>query len=148
MATDSPIHSWIRFWLKRNDREFEERAKRKRKLDEAAMEKGMPSSVVEACAHFDRECHQRNQFPVGAFFDSIKSRLHGGRKSSVEKLMMVAEAGADLFYDAICTADDEDNAEFFVEVYGRWGPVVDAVLEECDRDHRNTWTGRCSDTSK
>ncbi len=24
--TDSPIRSWIRFWLKRNEREFEEEA--------------------------------------------------------------------------------------------------------------------------
>jgi len=33
---------------------------------------------------------------------------------STEELMNVAEIGQLLFYGAICTADDEDNADFFV----------------------------------
>ena len=58
--------------------------------------------------------------------------------------MRAAEIGNLLFYEAICTADEEDNAEFFAEAYGYWGPVVDAVLQECDRDYRNSATGQAS----
>ncbi len=57
--------------------------------------------------------------------------------------MKVAEIGKVLFYDAICTADEQDNAGFFAEAYSHWGPVVDDVLAECDRDiTRDTKTGR------
>jgi hypothetical protein len=59
--------------------------------------------------------------------------------------MKVAEIGKDLFFGAICTADEEDNAEFFAEAYSYWGPVVDAVLQECDLPYRNTITGRLFD---
>ena len=61
---------------------------------------------------------------------------------TAEGLMKVAEIGKLLFYEAICTADQEDKAEFFAETHGNWGPVVDAVLQECDRDHRNSQTGQ------
>jgi hypothetical protein len=47
MTTDSPVHSWIRFWLKRNDHEFEEEAKRQRELDQTVIETGLPRSVLE-----------------------------------------------------------------------------------------------------
>ena len=36
--------------------------------------------------------------------------------------MKVAEIGKVLFYDAICTADEQDNAGFFAEAYSHWGP--------------------------
>jgi hypothetical protein len=92
-----PVRSWIRFWLKRTAHEFEEEAKRQRELDQAVIEKGVPPSVLEACARLDLERHQRNQFPVGAFFDLIDRRSHDGQKASVEQLMMVAEIGTELF---------------------------------------------------
>ena len=136
--TDSPIRSWIRFWLKRNDREFEEEA-----AAAAAMpDVGIPQDILDMCARHDLNIHQRNQFPVGAYLDSIDPDKHGGRKADAEKLFTVAEVGADLFLQAIHVADDEDNAGFFVEAYGRWGPLVDAVLTNCDLPDRDTMTGR------
>jgi hypothetical protein len=59
-----------------------------------------------------------------------------------EDLLKVAEMGKLLFYKAIGLAADQDNAEFFLEVYGLCGPVVDACLEEMDLDYRDTMTGR------
>ena len=56
--------------------------------------------------------------------------------------MVVAEVGAGLFYDAICTADDEDNEEFFIDAYGYWGPLIDEVLQASDRGCRDARTGR------
>jgi hypothetical protein len=37
---------------------------------------------------------------------------------TAKDLMKAAEIGELLFYEAICTADDQDNVEFFEEVYG------------------------------
>jgi hypothetical protein len=88
---------------------------------------------------FDREKQERNKLTVGELLDSINSVLN--LNISTEELMKVAEIGQLLFYGAICTADDEDNADFFAEAYGCWGPVVDAVLQECGRDYRNSDTG-------
>jgi len=141
MTTDSPVHSWIRFWLKRNDYEFEE-AKRQREPDQTVIQKGLPRSVLEACARLNLERHQRNQFPVGAFFDHIDPRRHDGQKASVEQLMMLAEIGTELFYTAICAADEDDNEELFARAYEHRGPLIDTVLQECDREDRNSLTGR------
>jgi hypothetical protein len=137
------MHSWIRFWLKRNDHEFEEKATRQRELDQALPDdRRLPPEIMECCAQYDLERHQRNQFPVGAFFDSIDPQRHNGQKASVERLMVVAEIGKELLYEAVCTADEDDNEEFFVRAYETWGPLVDTVLQECDREHRHTVTGR------
>jgi hypothetical protein len=89
------MQDWIRFWFRRNDHEFMEEAKR-RGVDQAVIEKGFPPSVLEACARFDLERHQRNQFPVGAFFDSIDKRRHNDQKTNAEKLFVVAEVGKEL----------------------------------------------------
>lgn len=133
------MHDWIRFWLRKNDREFEESTVRKREIERRSE---LPTDVQEILAYFDRERHERDQFPVGAFFDSIDADRHGGRKPTAEKLLVVAEVGKDLLYGAICTGDEDDNAEFFVHAYERWGPLVDRVLQECDRDFRDPNTGR------
>jgi hypothetical protein len=77
----------------------------------------------------DREDQERNKFTVGELLDSISQTLN--LNISTRDLMKVAEIGQLLFYAAICTADEKDNAEFFVEAYENWGPVVDAVLGEC-----------------
>jgi hypothetical protein len=132
------IQDWIRFWFRRNDREFEEQAQRERELVE---ESDIPPHILAMCSRFDEDRHKRNQFPVGAFFDWIRQRPDG-QKPSAEKLLVVAEAGQELLYEAICTADEDDDEEFFVEAYGYWGPLVDAVLEECDREDRDSATGR------
>jgi hypothetical protein len=58
--------------------------------------------------------------PVGAFFDLIDPRRHHGQKASVEQLMVVAEIGTELFYEAICAGDEDDNEEFFVRACGHW----------------------------
>lgn len=123
------IQDWIRFWLRRDEREFEESVARQRELEQ---ESNLPSDVLALLHEHIRDRHQRDRFPVGAFFDSIAADRHGGTKPTMEKLMAVAEVGKDLLYTAICTADDDDNAEFFVEAYSCWGPLVDAVLAECD----------------
>jgi hypothetical protein len=133
------MQSWIRFWLRRNDSEFEESLDRERESD---LESNLPSDVQEMVAQLNRERHERDQFPVGAFFDSIDADRHGGRKPTAEKLFVVAEVGKDLLYDVICTADEEDNAEFFIHAYENWGPLVDTVLQECDCGFRDADTGR------
>jgi hypothetical protein len=133
------MQDWIQFWLRRNDREFEESVVRER---ESEQESNLPSEVQERVAQLNRERHERDQFPVGAFFDSIDADRHGGRKPIGEKLFVVAEVGRDLLYDAICTADADDNAEFFVRAYECWGPLVDTVLQECDCGFRDPDNGR------
>lgn len=132
------MQDWIRFWLRRHDGEFEESIIRGRKSEQ---ETTLPSDVHEMFARLNQERHERDQFPVGAFFDSIDANRHGGRRPTAEKLFVVAEIGKDLLYDAICTADEDDNAEFFVHAYEHWGPLVDTVLQECDRGFRDADTG-------
>ena len=105
-------------------------------------EYGVSPIALEACAQYEQDRHDRNQFPVGAFFDMIDSRHHNGAKASADWLFIVAEVGAELFYDAIGTADNENNAEFFVRAYERWGEVVDVVLGECGLATRNSGTGQ------
>ena len=89
---------------------------------------------------FEQQDQERNKRTIGELLDSIEGILNPN--FTTEELMKVAEIGKLLFYEAICTADEEDNAEFFAEVYGCWGPVVDAVLQECGRDYRNSETGQ------
>ncbi|SKG74695.1 Uncharacterised protein [Mycobacteroides abscessus subsp. bolletii] len=137
------IQQWVRFWFRRNDHEFEEDMRRSRELDQAANDRGLAPDLLEACARLDLERHQRDQFPVGVFLYSIDKRRLNGRKASAEKLLEVAEVGRDLLCAAICTADDDDNEEFFVNAYESWGPLVDTVLQECGREYRDSFTGCC-----
>lgn len=133
------MQDWIKSWLRRHDREFEESVSRDRESQHA---RNLPSDVQEMVDQLDRDRHQRDQFPVGAFFESIDANRQGGRKPSAEMLLAVAEVGQELLYAAVCRADTDDNAEFFVEAYGYWGPLVDTVLQECACDLRNSNTGR------
>lgn len=137
------MHSWIRFWLKRDDHKFAEYAKHRDEFDQGVADSGVLPDVLEMCAGYDQNLHDRNQFPVGAFFDSIDE--HGGRKPTAERLFVVAEVGADLFYTALCTPDNDDNKEFFVQAYDRWGALVDTALQECDLPHRNVMTGEVAE---
>ena len=137
------VQEWVRFWFRRNDHEFDEEVERQRELHEAAIDRGLPPHLLEACARLDLDRHRRNQFPVGAFFDSIDERRLNGQKASTEKLFVVAEVGRDLLYEAISTADEDDDEEFFLNAYESWGPLVDTVLEECGREYRDPFTGCC-----
>jgi hypothetical protein len=123
-----PHHDGIRFWFKRNDREFAEQAEREREQDQQLIESGMPAKVAQAFARMDQERHERDQFPVGAFFESIDSSKHHGRKASTAMLLTVAEVGEDLLYSAIATADEED--QFPV------GAFLDTIKEDYDGDWR------------
>ncbi len=133
------IQDWIQLWLRRDDREFEESIAREQQSRQAHQ---IPVEVQRIVARLDRERHERDQFPVGAFRDTIDANRHGGRRPTSEQLLTVAEVGKDLLYQAVCIADEGDNAEFFVHAYEQWGPLVDTVLQECGRGLRDTATGR------
>jgi hypothetical protein len=62
--------------------------------------------------------------------------------AKTEDLMKATEIGRRLLVEAICTADDQDNVEFFAAAYGFYGPLIDTVLREYDREDRDTLTGR------
>jgi hypothetical protein len=84
--------------------------------------------------------HIRYRLPVGTFFDAIEEDRHGDRRPSVTQLMHVAETGVDLFYAAIGHIDATE--EFLEEARGRWGPLVDAGLEEMyEFERRDPVTG-------
>jgi hypothetical protein len=91
---------------------------------------------------FDRqeraEQQARNKLTVGELFNSINDHL----VAKTPDLLRVAEIGTYLLIEAICSADDQDNTEFFVQAHESAGPVIDAVLEECGRDWRDSSTGR------
>ena len=70
--------------------------------------------------------------------DAINDRMI----AKTEDLMKASEFGRGLLAEAICTADDQDNLEFFVEAYSVYGPLIDTVLQECDRERRNSRTGQ------
>jgi hypothetical protein len=90
--------------------------------------------------YFDREDQERNKLTVGELLDSISCILN--LNITAKDLTKVAKIGELLFSEAICTADDQDNAEFFEEAYCAWGPVVNALLHECGRECRDPLTGR------
>jgi hypothetical protein len=82
---------------------------------------------------------ERNNYTVGELLDAINDRMIAKTKD----LMKATEIGRGLLAGAICTADDQDNAAFFAAAYSFYGPLIDTVLEECDRDvTRDTITGR------
>ncbi len=85
-----------------------------------------------------REREERDAFTITALLDLVNDHA----VAHTEDLLKVAEMGKLLFDKAIWLAADQDNAEFFLEVYGLYGPVVDACLEEMDLDYRDTMTGR------
>ena len=155
--SDSPMRSWIRFWLKRNDREFEENVKREReehaeiarRMTEEGRTEHLPlMQFDEWIERYDRQLHERNQFPVGAFFDMIDAQRHNGHKATADRLFVVAEVGAELFIHAIHVADEDDNAQFFIDAYERWGELVDTVIQEYSLADRDVQTGRIRETTR
>ena len=154
--SDSPMRSWIRFRLKRNDREFEENVKREReehaeiarRMTEEGRTEHLPlMQFDEWIERYDRQLHERNQFPVGAFFDMIDAQRHNGHKATADRLF-VAEVGAELFIHAIHVADEDDNAQFFIDAYERWGELVDTVIQEYSLADRDVQTGRIRETTR
>ena len=95
--------------------------------------------LTEAFDRQERDKDQeRDKLTVGELFNSINDHL----VAKTPDLLRVAEIGKYLLIEAICSADEQDNAEFFVEAYESAGPVIDAVLEECGRNWRDSSTGR------
>ena len=130
----TPLRTRIINWLDRHDREFAAQAQRER--DQVLPDdRRIPADVMEMFAKYDEDIHKRNQLPVGMLFDFIRDQ------PTANTLLIVAEIGEQLFGAAILAADENDNTEFFAEAYGQWGPLVDAVLEECGLDYRDTLTG-------
>ena len=91
---------------------------------------------------------ERKRYTVGELVDALTiDTIVGGivinrEFAQTEDLMKAAEIGKSLLYEAVCTADDQDNAEFFAAAYSFYGPQVDTVLQECGRENRDTLTGR------
>jgi hypothetical protein len=98
------------------------------------------ANLSELLAKADQQEQVRNKLTVGELLDAIDQTLNPD--VTTNKLLAVAEIGKTLLYSAICIADEQDNPEFFEEAYGFWGPLVDAVLEECGLDWRDSFTGR------
>jgi hypothetical protein len=84
---------------------------------------------------------ERNQYTVGELIDAIDRKF-----ADTRDLMRLAEIGKYMLYEAVCTADDQDNLEFFVEAYSFYGPLIDTVLQECGRENRDALTGRARAT--
>ncbi len=84
------------------------------------------------------EARGRNKLTMGELFDSINDDV----VAKTPDLLRAAEIGRYLLFGAICSADEQDNTEFFVQAYESAGPVIDAVLEDCYRDRRDSSTGR------
>lgn len=94
--------------------------------------------LTEAFARQTQDAEQeRNKLTVGELFHSINDHL----VAKTSDLLRVAAIGHYLLVEAICSADGQDNIEFFVHAYESAGPVIDTILEECGRDSRDSFTG-------
>jgi hypothetical protein len=99
---------------------------------------GASESVEGGVPPRERENYQeRNKLTVGELYDSINDHL----VAKTPDLLRVAEIGKYLLIEAICSADEQDDTEFFIQAYESAGPVIDAVLEECGLDWRDSSTG-------
>jgi hypothetical protein len=82
--------------------------------------------------------HRRNQLPLGWFFELIR-RPPNGRKASTTELLGVASIARELLDLVVFTADDDDNTEFFVAAFERWGHMIEDTLaglsDTYPRDH-------------
>lgn len=64
-----------------------------------------------------RQREERDRFTITALPDLINDHA----VAHTRDLLKVAEMGKLLLYEAIWLAAEQDNAEFFVEVYSLWG---------------------------
>ena len=135
-AERARVDRWIASWnanqILAYDKAVAEREELHRKCEERerANDDGftLPERLKEWEAQHDFGEYMRRRFPVGAFFDSIAEDRDGDWRPSLTKLMQVAETGVELFYAAIGHIDATE--EFLEEARGRWGPLVDAALQE------------------
>lgn len=86
-----------------------------------------PEYLTTFLADYDFGEHIRCRFPVGFFLDSINEEGEGDHRS-VSQLIQVAETGVLLLYAAIGHVNATE--EFLEEARSRWGPLVDAALQE------------------
>ena len=130
------VDRWIASWNAKQilayDKAVAEREELHRKCEERERGKDdgfvFPEGMKEWEAQHDFGEYMRRRFPVGAFFDSIEEDRDGDWRPSLTKLMQVAETGVELFYAAIGHIDATEL--FLEEARGRWGPLVDAALQE------------------
>lgn len=131
MTMNSPKNEDIQAWLIQSDAEFEQRV-RERANRRAT---GIPESDPARHDAYVRDMHERDQFPVGMLLDLIEVGRLGDRRATKYQLMVIAEAGRDLFRAAICHADATE--EFLEEASDEFGPMVEAVLDHYpDRYYR------------
>jgi hypothetical protein len=150
LADRARVDQWIASWNAKQilayNKQVAERDEMHRKCEERERGKddgfALPEKLKEWEAKYDFGEHMRRRFPVGAFHDAIGNGKPDSPPAPAFQLMNAAKTGQQLLCSAIALADDQDNAEFFIEAYENWGPLVDAVLEMCDREYRDSRTGR------
>jgi hypothetical protein len=130
MTVKSARDKRIRNWHLKSEAEFEEKVKKETDLPTG----GLPESVLNACAHYDRNIHERNQYPLGMFLDLIDMRHLGDRRATMEQLLMVANTGRELFLAAILHPDVTD--EFLEEARSLFGSLVDTALHDTQEYYR------------
>lgn len=116
----------IQAWLIQSDAEFEQKVRDKANRPATCL----PESVLAKSDAHDRDMHERNQFPVGMLLDLIDVGRLGDRRATTYQLMVIAEAGRDLFLAAILHPDATE--EFLADASEQFGSIVEAVLEEMD----------------
>ncbi len=107
----------IRFWHRQSAARFE-------KAEKDAALPSLPPEVIAMLSRVERNVHERNQHPVGMFFDLVGY----DKRPTAEQLMLVAEAGVDLLYAAL--GHPGATTSFLEEAREAWGPLVDAALQE------------------
>ena len=148
-AERAKVDRWIADWnakqilayneqVERREEQYKKCEERERGKDDGFT---FPEHLKNWEAEHDFVEHMRRRFPVGAFLDSIEEDRDGDWRPSLTQLMQVAETGMELFYAAIGHIDATE--EFLKEARGRWGPLVDAALQEMDEsiERRDPVTG-------
>ena len=62
-------------------------------------------------------------------------------ENTTSKLQMLAALGGDLLVEAVFTADEQDDVQFFEWAFSRWFGLVIALLENYDLPDRCTRCG-------
>lgn len=72
-----------------------------------------------------REREERERFTIAGLLDLI----HDHMVAKTEDLLKVARIGRMLFFEAVSTADDQDNTEFFIHAFEDWPDEVWQLME-------------------
>jgi len=113
---------------------------------------GLPQETQEHWRRMDdhidaveaRERQERDRYTITTALWLASEKV----VAPTEDLLKVLEWGKKLVLEAICTADDQNNAEFFVTAYEEWGAVIDEVLADCGRPHRNVTSGEAREQTR